>query len=269
MGKGADMLGDLLARPMGLGSEWEIVSPGSREAKGGRDEPRIRVAHVRGQPVECPECGRRCGACDTRERGWRHLDIRQPKAIPAAPCRAASAGSTGPGACPWPPLTTARGPGGPYRGLPGRRLAALRRAPHARGLIIPAAPPPRGQDRGTGLPGEGRRRGPRHAPRGLRDARRLLPQGRRGARAAGPDALACLDLPPSHRERLRASDVQGRYSRETRRRTRVVQALPSVRPPGRLVGAVRCNEGEEWSRARYLSEGRMAESHAPRTSTEP
>lgn len=81
MGKGADMLGDLLARPMGLGPEWEIVSPGSREAKGGRDEPRIRVAHVRGQPVECPECGRRCGACDTRERGWRHLDIRQPKAI--------------------------------------------------------------------------------------------------------------------------------------------------------------------------------------------
>lgn len=63
--------------------------------------------------------------------------------------------------------------------------------------------------------------------------------------------------------------MQGRYSRETRRRTRVVQALPSVRSPGRLVGAVRCNEGEGWSRARYLSEGRMAESHAPRTSTEP
>lgn len=81
MDRNADMLGGLLARSMGLGPEWEVASSEFREVAGGRDEPRVRIAHVRGEAVECPECGARCGVCDTREREWRHLDIWQFKTI--------------------------------------------------------------------------------------------------------------------------------------------------------------------------------------------
>ena len=81
MGKSADMLGDLLGRSMGLGPEWEVASSGFLEVGGGRDELHVRIEHVRGRAVGCPGCGRRCGACDTREREWRHLDIWQLKTI--------------------------------------------------------------------------------------------------------------------------------------------------------------------------------------------
>ena len=81
MGKSADMLGDLLGRSMGLEPEWEVASSEFLEVEGGRDEPHVRIGHVRGRAVECPECGRRCGVCDTREREWRHLDIWQFKTI--------------------------------------------------------------------------------------------------------------------------------------------------------------------------------------------
>ena len=81
MGKSADMLGDLLGRSMGLEPEWEVASSEFLEVEGGRDELHVRIEHVRGRAVECPGCGRRCGACDTREREWRHLDIWQLKTI--------------------------------------------------------------------------------------------------------------------------------------------------------------------------------------------
>ena len=81
MGRSADMLGDLLGRSMGLGPEWEVASSEFLEVEGGRDEPHVRVEHVRGRAVGCPGCGRRCGACDTRERERRHLDIWQLKTI--------------------------------------------------------------------------------------------------------------------------------------------------------------------------------------------
>lgn len=53
--------------------------------------------------------------------------------------------------------------------------------------------------------------------------------------------------------------MQERTSRETRRRSRVVQVFPSVASPARLVGAVMCERDEEWSESRYFSERRMAE----------
>ena len=81
MGKSADMLGDLLGRSMGLGPEWEVASSEFLEVEGGRDELHVRIEHVGGRAVECPGCGRRRGACDTREREWRHLDIWQLKTI--------------------------------------------------------------------------------------------------------------------------------------------------------------------------------------------
>ena len=71
-------------------------------------------------------------------------------------------------------------------------------------------------------------------------AARAMPEGCcPGAAAvleeAEPDALACLDLPPSHRKRLRADNVQERASREIKRRPRVVQ----VSPPDGIAGEAR------------------------------
>ena len=41
--------------------------------------------------------------------------------------------------------------------------------------------------------------------------------------------------------------------------------FPSERSLERLAGADMCDEDEEWSRARYFSERRMAELYAPKT----
>ena len=76
---------------------------------------------------------------------------------------------------------------------------------------------------------------------------------------AEADALAYLDFPPSHWKRLRTNNLQERTNREIKRRSRVVQTFPSVRSLERLVCAVMLDEDEEWSRARYFSEARMAE----------
>lgn len=78
------------------------------------------------------------------------------------------------------------------RGLPGRRMAALRRPPHARLHArggLPAAEAPRGQDRLAGVPRARRRHRDRHVPRGVRHAGRVLPEGGgdpRGGRAGRP-----------------------------------------------------------------------------------
>ena len=76
---------------------------------------------------------------------------------------------------------------------------------------------------------------------------------------AEPDALACLDLPPSHRKRLRADNVQERANREIKRRPRVVQVFPPTASPVRLAGAVMCEQDEIWQGSRYFSEARMNE----------
>ena len=76
---------------------------------------------------------------------------------------------------------------------------------------------------------------------------------------AEPDALAYLDMPASHWKRLRTNNVQERTNREIKRRSRVVQVFPTVRSLERLVGAVMCDQDEEWSDARYFAEGVMAE----------
>ena len=87
----AGMLAQLFERSMGLGAEWRVSDVWFEERDGARDELHVRVAHVRGEAVECPECGRRCGTYDARERTWRHLDIWQYEtivhcAVPRADC---------------------------------------------------------------------------------------------------------------------------------------------------------------------------------------
>lgn len=77
----AGMLAQLFERSMGLGPEWRVSEVWFEERGGAPDELHVRVEHVRGQAVGCPECGRRCGTYDTRERTWRHLDIWQYEAV--------------------------------------------------------------------------------------------------------------------------------------------------------------------------------------------
>lgn len=72
------------------------------------------------------------------------------------------------------------------------------------------------------------------------------PRAARILKDAEPDALAYLNFPRSHWKRLRTNNVQERTNRETRRRSKVVQVFPTVKSPERLVGAVMCDQDEEW-----------------------
>ena len=85
------------------------------------------------------------------------------------------------------------------------------------------------------------------------------PRAARVFEEAEPDALAYLDLPQPHWKRLRTNNVQERTNREIKRRSRVVQVFPSEEALTRLVGAIMCEQDEEWAESRYFSEDRMAE----------
>lgn len=152
---------------------------------------------------------------------------------------------------------------GARRGLPGRRVAALRGPPHARlharGRLL-AAQAPCGQDRLAGVPRARRRHRDRHVPRGLRHAGGVCcPRAAAILEEAEPDALAYLDFPPAHWKRLRTNNVQERTNREIKRRSRVVQVFPSTGSLVRLAGAVMCEQDEIWQESRYFSEARMNE----------
>jgi hypothetical protein len=57
-----------------------------------------------------------------------------------------------------------------------------------------------------------------------------------------------------------------RTNRETRRRSKVVQVFPTAKSLERLVGAVMCDQDEEWQASRYFSEKKMAELYGRRSS---
>ena len=84
---------------------------------------------------------------------------------------------------------------------------------------------------------------------------------------AEPDALAYLDFPRSHWKRLRTNNVQERTNREIKRRSKVVQVFPTAKSLERLVGAVMCDQDEEWQASRYFSEKKMAELYDERART--
>lgn len=89
--------------------------------------------------------------------------------------------------------------------------------------------------------------------------RECCPKAARVLEDAEPDALAYLDFPASHWKRLRTNNLQERTNREIKRRSKVVQFFPSVASLERLVGAVMCDQDEDWSDARYFAERVMAE----------
>jgi transposase-like protein len=92
------------------------------------------------------------------------------------------------------------------------------------------------------------------------------PRAARILEDAEPDALAYLDFPSTHWKRLRTNNVQERTNREIKRRSKVVQVFPSVKSLERLVGAVMCDQDDDWQESRYFSEKKMAELYGRRSS---
>jgi putative transposase len=69
-----------------------------------------------------------------------------------------------------------------------------------------------------------------------------------------PEGLTVLRLPPSHRKRLRTTNVLERLNRELKRRTRVATLFPNDAALLRLVSAILIEVSEEWeSGKRYVT----------------
>lgn len=80
---------------------------------------------------------------------------------------------------------------------------------------------------------------------------------------AEADALAYLGFPAEHRRRIRTNDCRGRTNRETRRRSRVVQAFPGAGSMVRLVGVVMAEQDEDWSGRRWVVPESLARLEGP------
>lgn len=89
------------------------------------------------------------------------------------------------------------------------------------------------------------------------------------AEEAEPDALAYLAFPTAHWKRLRTNNVQERANREIKRCSCVVQVFPSEKSFERLVGAVMCEQDEQWSASRYFAYDKMQELYDERRRKEP
>ena len=69
-----------------------------------------------------------------------------------------------------------------------------------------------------------------------------------------PEGLTVFRLPPSHRKRLRTTNVLERLNRELKRRTRVATLFPNEAALLRLVSAILIEVSEEWeSGKRYVT----------------
>lgn len=64
------------------------------------------------------------------------------------------------------------------------------------------------------------------------------------------DATAVLVLPAKYRRRLRTTNMLERFNEEIRRRERVIRIFPNVASAWRLVGALSCEQHEQWSTGR-------------------
>ena len=74
--------------------------------------------------------------------------------------------------------------------------------------------------------------------------------------ASVPEGLTVFQLPPSHRRRLRTSNMLERLNEEIRRRTRVAGLFPNEASALRLVSAVLMEISEDWETNRkYLTMG--------------
>ena len=76
----------------------------------------------------------------------------------------------------------------------------------------------------------------------------------RWAEEALPEGFTAFNLPPSHRRKLRTTNLVGRLNQEIRRRTRVARLFPHEAACLRLVSAVLMEISEDWQTAerRYV-----------------
>ena len=69
-----------------------------------------------------------------------------------------------------------------------------------------------------------------------------------------PDGLAVLELPASHRKRLRTTNMLENLNKQVKRRTRVAGLFPNTESALRLVTAVLMEQSEEWETGKvYLT----------------
>ena len=69
-----------------------------------------------------------------------------------------------------------------------------------------------------------------------------------------PESLTVLRLPPSHRRRLRTTNMLERLNREIKRRTRVATLFPNEASLLRLVTAILIEISEDWETGkRYVT----------------
>ena len=75
------------------------------------------------------------------------------------------------------------------------------------------------------------------------------------AEEALPEGFTVFALPPSHRRRLRTTNLVERLNEEIRRRTRVARLFPNEASCLRLVSAILMEIAEDWQTAdkRYLT----------------
>jgi putative transposase len=71
--------------------------------------------------------------------------------------------------------------------------------------------------------------------------------------AYGEEMLAVYALPEQHRKRMHSTNMQERFNKEIRRRTRVIGVFPNEQSCIRLVSALAMEKNQEWMEQRYLN----------------
>ena len=80
-----------------------------------------------------------------------------------------------------------------------------------------------------------------------------------------PEGLTVFELPPSHRRRLRTTNMLERLNQEIKRRTRVATLFPNEASLLRLVSAVLTETSDEWETGKiYLTMNNKAKRTEPR-----